>query len=257
MKKIVTYLEQLGFSQLEAKIYLTLLESGPMTVKELADAVNINRTAAYSHIASLLENGVIISIMHGGRKQLVSIEPDRLRHLIDKKLDSVKSLQAQFPTFVASLETSMARNNTDIKVDVKYFNGLTGVRAIYDDMFTASELRVFCKLSEIAPLFPNDPDLYEKALKRNPSMKIFEIYGDPPNTIKKFSYKANSTRYFYKFMPSSVGLTSPGIVIYDNKVAIVNVGEKISGVILYNKDYYMNSKNLFDFIWQVLPAPSI
>lgn len=75
--------------------------------------------------------------------------------------------------------------------------------------------------------------------------------------MKQYKFKANSNRYFYKFMPPSAGLTSPGIVIYDNKVAIVNTGEKISAVVLYNRDFYLNSKNLFDFIWNMLPAPSI
>lgn len=257
MKRILDYLEQLGFSKTEAKLYITLLESGPMTVKELADAVKTNRTATYTYLSPLLENGVILSIMIGARKQLVAIEPNRLGYLVDQEMDKVKSLQKQFPMFVTSLETSMEKRTNEIKVDVKYYNGLSGIRAIHEDMFKSKEVKVFSTLSEIAPLFPNEPDLYDNALKRNPHLKIFEIYGDAPSAIKKFSYTAKSNRYFYKFMPASVGLTSAGIVIYDNKVAIVNTGEKISGVILYNKDYYMNSKKLFDFIWQMLPAPSI
>jgi sugar-specific transcriptional regulator TrmB len=257
MKTVNTYLEQLGFSKLEAKLYLTLLALGPMSVKELADAVKINRTATYSHITSLLENGVILSIMHASKKQLVAIEPDRLQYLIDKKMETVKSLQAQFPNFVNSLEASTAQPASSMKVDVKYYNGLNGIKAIYEDMFKAKEIKVFSTLSEIAPLFPNDPDLFDNALKRNPDLRIFEIYGDSPNAIKKFNYTAKSNRYFYKFMPSTVGLASPGIVMYNNKVAIVNAGDKISGVVLYNKDYYTNSKKLFDFIWQLLPAPAI
>lgn len=257
MKKIFLYLSQLGLTELEAKLYMILLDSGPLTVMALAKKAKINRTAAYPHITSLLENGIILSIMHGSRKQLVAIEPNRLHFLIDKKMATVKSLEAQFPAFVTSLEASAERNSNEMKVDVKYYNGLNGIRAIYEDMFKAKEIKVFSTLSEIAPLFPNDPDIFDNALQRNHDLRIFEIYGDSPNVIKKFNYTAKSNRYFYKFMPASVGLTSPGIVIYDGKVAIVNAGEKISGVILYNKDYYTNSKKLFDFIWEMLPIPSI
>ncbi len=257
MKSTITYLEQLGFSKLEAKLYLTLLSLGPMSVKELADAVKINRTATYTHITSLLENGAILSIMRGSKKQLVAIEPDRLHYLIDRKVEAVKSLQAQFPTFVNALETSSTKPDNAMKVDVKHYNGINGMRAIYEDMFKSKEIKIFCTLSEIAPLFPNDPDLFDNALKRNPELRIYEVYGDSPSAIKKFNYTAKSNRYFYKFMPTSVGLNSPGIVIYDNKVAIINAGDKVTGVVLYNKDYYMNSKKLFDFIWQILPEPTI
>lgn len=257
MKIASTYLEQLGFSKTELKLYLALLKAGPMSVKELAEAAKINRTAMYSHINSLMEDGVILSIMIGSRKQLVALEPDRLKYLVDKKFEAVKTLQAQFPAFVTSLENAVSRPPQNMRVDVKYFKGLQGINAMWDDMFQASELRIYAKLSVIAPLFPNEPDLFEKALKRNPDLRIYEIYGDSLSTIKHFDYKTKSNRYFYKFMSPTVGLTSPGIIIYDNKVAIVNVENKVSGMILYNKDYYLNSKKLFDFIWQMLPAPSI
>lgn len=256
MKKILEYLEQLGLSALEGKIYLTLLESGPLTVKELADAVKIHRTAAYAHLTSLQENGIIISIMHSGRKQLVAIEPSQLRYLLDKKLSHIKLLQTQFPILVNTLESSITRTSDNLKVDVKYFKGLSGIKAIYADMFKSKEIKVYCNLSEISSLFPNEPNLFDNALKSNPELSIYEIYGDAPGTIKKFSYSAKNNRYFYKFMPASVGLTSPGIVIYDNKVAIVNTDD-IGGVVLYNKDFYTNSRKLFDFIWQMLPVPSI
>lgn len=162
MKKNQSYLEQLGFSHLEANIYLTLLKSGPMTVRQLADAVKLNRTAAYTHINSLLENGIILSIRQGPRKQLVPIEPDRLQHLIDNKLAGVKSLQAQFPGFVSSLETAITYRKNESNVDVKYYKGLQGVNEVYKDMFKANEVKVYCRLSEIAPLFPKEPDILSR-----------------------------------------------------------------------------------------------
>jgi hypothetical protein len=52
-----------------------------------------------------------------------------------------------------------------------------------------------------------------------------------------------------------MGLSS-GTFIYDNKVAIFNVKQEISGIVLHNTDYYNNSKKLFDFIWQLFPEAS-
>ncbi|MBU3978446.1 helix-turn-helix domain-containing protein, partial [Patescibacteria group bacterium] len=78
MKKILDYLKQLDFSEIEAKLYLTLLESGQMSVAELAQVININRTAAYTHIYSLLDKGVIVEAMIGSRKKFIAIEPERL-----------------------------------------------------------------------------------------------------------------------------------------------------------------------------------
>lgn len=257
MKSPTDYLLKFGFTETEAAMYITLLKFGPMSVHDLAKAIKINRTAAYTHISSLKNDGIVLSVLVKSKKQLVAVEPDQLKYLLDRKIDAITSLQKQFPTFVSALETSFQHSTNNLKVDVKYYSGIHGLRSIFKDMFKADELRVFCKLSEVTALLPKEQNTYENALKDNPKLKIYEIYGDSPSEIMKYNYKVLSKRYFYKFMPKSGAISSPGIVIYDNKVAIINNKDKICGVILYNRDYYLNSKNLFDFIWQSLPQPAI
>jgi hypothetical protein len=99
--------------------------------------------------------------------------------------------------------------------------------------------------------------MFEDALKQNPDLKIYEIVADTPGTVEQYTLEetAETRRYFFRFIPNHVGLTSPGILLYDNKVAIINGRDKLEMVILYNIDYYMNSKRLFEFIWSVLPDP--
>jgi sugar-specific transcriptional regulator TrmB len=86
MKKILDYLERLGFSQVETKLYLTLLKHGPMTVSDMAKVVKINRTAAYTPINSLLEKGIFKIHARSSHKKLVALQPDRLHYLIDNQL---------------------------------------------------------------------------------------------------------------------------------------------------------------------------
>src|SRR5207248_2411729 len=123
MKKIIDYLKQLEFSEIEIRIYLILLKSSSLTVAELAEKSKLNRTALYGHLTELLEKGVIAT--------------------------------------------------------------------------------------------------------------------------------SNGGRYFYKFLPANIGLTSVTL-IYENNVAILNIKQEISGIILHNNDYFNNSKKLFDFLWSLL-----
>ena len=46
MEKIVDYLKQLDLSDVEAKLYLTLLQTGPSSVRDLAQTIDIKRTTA-------------------------------------------------------------------------------------------------------------------------------------------------------------------------------------------------------------------
>ncbi len=254
MKQILDYLEQLDLSKIEAKLYLRLLETGPISVKELAELIEVKRTTAYVYVDQLIEKGLLMKIVKGGHKYIAVNEPiESLQHLVQEKLKSAETVQEQFLTIANEINAIYPRNKDIGQAEIKYYKGKQGIMRIYKDALKGKELRLYANLSEIAPLFPNDPDLFENALKENRHLRIFEIYGDSPQAIKQFSYTANSDRYFYKFMPSDVTLGSSVHLIYDNKVAIIDVRGKIAGVVLHNSEHYINSMTLFDFIWKMLP----
>ena len=60
MKNLLNYLEKLDLSKKDIKIYIKLLELGPLTVTELADLLRFNRTALYPRIKFLLQKGLIL-----------------------------------------------------------------------------------------------------------------------------------------------------------------------------------------------------
>ena len=118
----------------------------------------------------------------------------------------------------------------------------------------------YVNLSELEKiLFLNtvgiDYDMFEKALVKNQKLTIYEILADTPDLVKPFNLDqtAANKRYKFKFMHAHVDLTTPGILMYDNKVAIINgkKGEVIT-VVLHNTDYYNNSRNLFDYVWSTI-----
>ena len=63
----------------------------------------------------------------------------------------------------------------------------------------------------------------------------------------------NNKRYSYKFIPEDLKLSSEDILMYDGKVAIVNYRGKVSSIVLQSADFYNNLKELFDFIWKMIP----
>lgn len=255
MNIITIFLEQLELSEIESTLYLQLLKTGAVSIRDLAAATGINRSTTYVYIKQLIDKELVIKIVKGSQTQIAAIQPKKmLPYLVDKKAATVKSLQEQLPAVLQTIDETLPKVEQGGEAEIKYYKSTLGVRKIYEEALKTKELRLYVTLSKLAHLVPSD--LFETALQQNPELKIYEIYGDSPETIEKFSYRANSNRYFYKFMPPHVGLTSPGILLYDNKVAIINTDVKISCIVLYNSDYYQNSKKLFDFIWELLPQPN-
>lgn len=86
-------------------------------------------------------------------------------------------------------------------------------------------------------------------------MIMKEIFYETPITYISAKILAKNKRFFYKHMPRDIHLTTQDILIYDGTVAIINYEDDIDAIVLHNEYFYNNSKELFDFIWQMLPEP--
>jgi sugar-specific transcriptional regulator TrmB len=259
MKQIIEYLEKLDFSETEAKIYLALLQSGPMTVAQLAQAIAINRTAVYPYLSKLQKTGILAEILQNSRKQLVAAEPEKLQYLIQKKEESINAIKETFPEILNTIQSSLKQPKQEERVKVRYYQGQLGVREVYDEALQGTELRSYFNSELIRDVLPGNAQLFLNALEKNEHIKIREILQDTNISHKQrheFVEKIrHPQKYASKFLPQGVKLSAADILIYDGKVAIVNAGDRnnITGVIMQNSDYYNNSKELFDLMWKMLP----
>lgn len=258
MKQIFNYLQQLNFSEIEAKLYILLLKSGPMTVADLAVTAKTNRTATYSHINSLLEKGVIAKVK-GASNKISANPPEHLQHLVEQKLTSALTLKKTFPTVVNTLNLSFPQIRTMPSSEIKYYKGKTGVKKIYEECLKSQKIRAYYCPTDLEKTFPENIQLFTDALKNNPKLSVFEIVEDSLQSKKNIEKsKKTESRHYWKILPKDIKLTANDILIYDGKVAIINIGDKenVTGVVLENRDYYNNSVQLFDLLWRLLPEPS-
>ncbi len=256
MKQVIDYLEQLEFSKIEAELYISLLESGPMSVAELAERVKLNRTAAYAYIDSLFKKGVVVKIK-GKSNKIAANSPENLNYLVEQKLSTAKILKEKLPPIISVLNTSFPRLQANSDSEMRYYKGRNGVKAIYEECLKAKELCSYYNAADIINVFPENFQLFNDSFKHNPEIKMYEICEDSPQARRQieFAYGKEHKRYFWKLLPSDVKLTSNDILIYNGKVSIINIKDKdnIEGVVLNNRDYYNNSKQLFDLLWRMLP----
>src|SRR5215469_15447405 len=100
MDKIIDYLKQLDLSDAEAKLYLTLLKAGPVSVRDLAQTVDIKRTTAYFYIDQLVEKGLIMKLVKGSKKLIAANEPENLKILVEEKIKKAQAVQENFPAIL-------------------------------------------------------------------------------------------------------------------------------------------------------------
>lgn len=251
MDKIIDYLKQLDLSDVEAKLYLTLLQTGPASVRNLAATIDIKRTTAYLYIDQLINKGLIIKIVKGSKKILEATEPENLENLVKLKLENAKEVQKNFPSILKLLNTYSPKDSSNNEAEMRYYKGKSGVKKIYEEALQANEIRSYVNIEEIAAVFPNNFKLFDNANKLNPGIKIYEICADSPQARSRLTI--SNKNHVYKILPSDMELISQDVLMYNNKVAIIHLKDTTSAVVLHNIDIYNNFKLLFDFLWKVLP----
>lgn len=256
MKQILDYLKQLEFSELEAELYISLLKSGPTSVAELAEKTKINRTAAYSYINSLLKKGIIVKLS-GVSNKISANSPGHLQYLVEQKLNTARILQQKLPSIINALNTTFPKSEINHNSEIKYYKGKNGAKTIYKECLKAKELRSYYNASDIMNVFPENFQLFSDAFNHNPVIKMYELCENSPQAKREIelAYGKENKRYFWKLLPPDIKLTSNDILIYDGKVSIINIKDEnsIEGITLSNRDYYNNSKQLFDLLWRFLP----
>ena len=139
---------------------------------------------------------------------------------------------------------------------MRYYKGRLGVHSIYTECLNSTKVRTYFNPKDIQDFLPENVGSFNIAFAKNPKLIIYEICEDSIRGREHLqkSIETNN-RHLWKFLPPDIKLTANDILIYDGKVAIINLRDKntIDGVVISNPDYYANSVQLFDLLWRLLP----
>jgi sugar-specific transcriptional regulator TrmB len=78
-------LGELGLTQNESKVYLSLLEKGFSTATQIAESSGIHRVNVYDAVNKLKERGLVGEMLHQGRRCYQAAPPSALRNLLTEK----------------------------------------------------------------------------------------------------------------------------------------------------------------------------
>lgn len=250
MNNVITYLEKLGLSDLEAKLYITLLQTGPVTVRDLAKKADIGRTTSYPYIDLLLEKGLIMKIVKGVHTLVSAVSPEEsLNQIVEEKTKTITEIKDEFPGIVNVLKGSIPANSID-QSEIRYYKGELGIKKIYQEAMKTKKLRAYANFINGITL-PDVEEMFFDAFEKNQDFTMYELLGDTIASRKQ--PMLHDKRYFRKYIPSIVKLSTTDILMFDGKVCIINLDTVPSGTVLQNTDYYIHTTGMFDYFWDTIP----
>ncbi|EKD58991.1 MAG: Transcriptional regulator, TrmB [uncultured bacterium] len=245
MSSQINSLEKLGLSKKEARLYLISLETGPATIAKLAQKSGLKRGTIYEFLDEMVEKGLLEVSISGKRKLYGGTEPKKLQKIIDRQKDILESLLPDL-----SLLTSTGPN----KPKIKFYEGKEGIlKAYYEilDLPDGSEVVGFATLGEIYKIFTrSDVDRY---VKKRAAKRIKEKLIMPTDKYAESHSQDNKKEWRETLLiPRNKFFITNEINVYQNKVAIVSLGEEKVAVIIESQQIADTQRAIFNLIWNNL-----
>ena len=80
-------LQQIGLSDRQTDIYLTLLKQGPGSIRDIARGANLNRGTTYEELKTLRSRSLVSYFPKGKRKFFCAEPPEQLIKIAEEKQD--------------------------------------------------------------------------------------------------------------------------------------------------------------------------
>lgn len=247
-------IEKFGLSDIEARLYLALLESGVTTILEMSRLTQINRATVHVNINNLIEKGLVSQTKtgRGVKRQIVAEPAEKLKLLIDQRKLELEEAEKALPDVISNISTLIPQAVRNTQTKVRYYEGKKAVKLLYEEMVKSDEIRAYVDVAKVVQVFPENTKLWISANHSNKNMKIWEIM-NRTDSAKDYAAKMAPNRYSYKFVPENVQLDVIDYVIYDGKVGIINIVENPYALVINSEDFYRNAKSTFDLMWSLLP----
>lgn len=132
-------LSRLGLSDRQATIYLSLIKTGDMRVRDIVEATHIARSTVYEDIKYLRKNGLVEEIVDQEYKQLRAYPLGLLKHKLQEQISTLEQNIDQIDEVETAIE-KMANSNTSPSVVVRYYKGQNGAKQLLWNTLKAKQV---------------------------------------------------------------------------------------------------------------------
>jgi len=243
-------LTRIGLSDLEAKVYLSLLKKKNLTAKEISSSARINRTQTYDVLAKLVEKDMCVEVF-GNVKKYEAIQPEKVMQNIQSELDKQKMIAEE----LADTLGNVFKNNINNDNPLDFIKVLRTKKGIKDHVFkliqnTRTTICVFNK-----PPFAMNPDKNEpekhSISKGIIHRSIYEIENNNDAFLKKIDHfhSAGEDIRIHEKLPLK-------LVIFDDKTVVMTLHNKIdkgsffTAMSIEQNDFAKSMADIFELYWK-------
>ena len=242
-------LQEIGLNKSEAKVYLTLLETGPTTTGPLMNKAKVSSSKIYGILERLIEKGLVSFIIQSKTKHYQAASPETLLDYLIQNEHQIESQKHRLKKLVGELQARAGVQTQ--KQEARLFLGWKGVQNAYNHILdilpTGSEFIGFVQPSkeeerrEIKLFYLQyhkkrlDKRFKTKLISNGALRKVFEK--EPYSSFKRFRVR------YVEHCPS-------GLVIFKNNILLTAFEKKPVAVLIQSEQIAQSYRILFYAMWK-------
>ena len=243
MKIDTSILEDIGLTNAQIKIYLSLLELGETTSGPIIKKSKLQNSVVYNALNQLINHGLVTYIQKGKRKHFSTTDPKNLIQFIQDKKERVEEL---VPKLIQK------RNFIPEKQEAQVFKGWKGLYTAFnycmDTLATGSDYIGF------PPGYEKDDSeeckQFFRELQKKRSQKKYKvkfiINKKFKNQVKEYNYYSKFGKPQFKFLSA----TPIGIIILGENILNFTLKPEPVAVIITSKQISDSYKEFFYEMWK-------
>jgi len=231
--EIKELLQEIGLTENESKVYLSLLKIGPSLAGTISRKTGIHRRNVYDITERLIKKGVLGYIIKNNRRFFEAVNPKKF-------LDIIRERESAFQDVLPDLKELY--EGTKEKQETNFYKGREGLKAVFQDQLEGSKEILILGASksafDVLPFY-------------------FKWY-DKDRVKKKIKTKIIASEKLGKRIPLSEIRYVPqkyanplAINVYKDKIAIILWKREPFVVVIKEKEVADSYRKYFELMWKI------
>ena len=242
MKKYINLLKNIGFSEKDSIIYLSLLQNWKSSIADITTNTNLHRIEIYRLLPNLLESGFILVSLKWKRKYYSPVDPSKIEEIYLEQLNNNKN---------SILELSEMYSNIEKKPKVTYLNWDKWMSYVFSDIVNSlKKWETFYRITseinteQVNKLLPKN----YREIRDKKDLERYVIMSEKAAKVKKWRLERDLVTIPEKYdeFRDDVYMS-----IYSNKVAYIDFKTK-SSIIIENKQIAKFQEKAFKLLFKSL-----
>ena len=236
-----------GLSKEQSLVYSALLERNYMEAGKISLKIGLDRTFVYKILGQLIELGLVEKNEKLGKvAKFTALHPAKLKDIFDLKLKNLETAQKVVESGLGDLIAAYNLNSG--KPNVTFYEGIDGVKKIYKEIITHRQDVFVIKSvhdSDHKAVIELQEENYRKRISA--SIKTIILAPQGHSSLEFASRNANKLFVGYSLEKDKISIPAQ-IIIYGDRVAIIDFNDEIISTIIENPDVAITFKTIFNLL---------